>query len=800
LNPDHWQTVSSEGVRIDWKNSEATDSFEINISSDQRFDNTVIQEFVSDSSFIPELLEAGNTYFARVRAVKHSERSAWSSTIRFRVDGLNLEDRLMAYYPFNRSPEDLFNRSNGAIFGQVASVQDRFMKDKKAMYFDGEEDFIQLPENEIMTKIDRQISLSAWVNPESLGNEKGIIQRDRFWRLFLNADGAVYGNIFDEKNGEMRIWSQDRISTGEWSMVTVTYDQQYIRIYINGALSNELFYPVERIGHPLVNGVPYIGKGFANSFNDFHGAIDDVRIYDRFLTDQEVKALYDYSIIQKTATVTVHAGDRYTAENMSGILHGVFTKWDDYSSVPPHDSLIELLSPTLWRIGTADNTMYSYIEDRSDADIILAISDVYGYEVDGVDPPYLDSAAFVLHLNEIIEESKNRNYIYDLWNEPDIDFFWSGTKDQFFWTSKIMHDQIRSNLGDDVLISAPSIAYPDSNYLREFFNFALSKDLQIDVLSFHWLGPNLRDLKDFIIWCRKEFIKNDRYAPVGVKEIQVNEIVGPAYQYKPGAHLAHFQYLEEGGADGACKACWDSEDGTNTFNCWNNTLDGLLTTNTLEPRSAWWLYRKYAELGSHRYQVSIDDLHLAAIAGMGPDSTFRILVGHYAQENDLEEEDIEIHLDGIPEFLIEGSDSLFLHQYLIPNSEFNPLFAPEWISTETVNSEDRIFSTQVPTNGVVVLEWEKKENFSTTTFENAPEYNFQIYPNPTKDWINVVGNQLSQYRVALYTANGQLLDQYRSINDHLIINTADYPDGIFFLKFYNHQRELIYYHKIIKIK
>lgn len=73
------------------------------------------------------------------------------------------------------------------------------------------------------------------------------------------------------------------------------------------------------------------------------------------------------------------------------------------------------------------------------------------------------------------------------------------------------------------------------------------------------------------------FIDNPACKGVGVKRIQINEIIGPSAQYRPGEILGYFRYVEQGGADGACKACWHDIRG-------NDTLDGILTADTHAPR------------------------------------------------------------------------------------------------------------------------------------------------------------------------------------------------------------------------
>ena len=83
------------------------------------------------------------------------------------------------------------------------------------------------------------------------------------------------------------------IVVGEWVHVVALYDGRYMRIYKDGVLQNQVTtmheQPLANVGGDLV-----IGKRspIIDSFSTvFAGTLDEIRIYNRALTDREITAL-----------------------------------------------------------------------------------------------------------------------------------------------------------------------------------------------------------------------------------------------------------------------------------------------------------------------------------------------------------------------------------------------------------------------------------------------------------------------------------------------------------------------------
>jgi hypothetical protein len=88
------------------------------------------------------------------------------------------------------------------------------------------------------------------------------------------------------------------IAHNAWALVGFSYDGQTIRTFVDGKLVREVGYtggmvPTADATAPTGNYDLFWGAWRGEPDNSLHGAVDDTVIYNRALTPEEVKALYD---------------------------------------------------------------------------------------------------------------------------------------------------------------------------------------------------------------------------------------------------------------------------------------------------------------------------------------------------------------------------------------------------------------------------------------------------------------------------------------------------------------------------
>jgi len=371
-----------------------------------------------------------------------------------------------------------------------------------------------------------------------------------------------------------------------------------------------------------------------------------------------------------------------SSRSMIGFLHS-------FNDTYPAQKLIDDVAPKTWRLGgnhlsaNYRNSSLKSIRGRSITPI-LVFSDYYSSQKDGIDQLFPISAHLARY-KELVAQAYGKygnNAIYDIWNEPNHPSYWKGSEADFFNAFKVAHDVIRSLPGgDQALISGPSTAGLDKEYIQRFLTFCVNNNIKLDILSWHDFrnGDKLMQLKSDIQWAKDNWMK--KYPSLGIKKVQLNEIIGPKDQYSPLVPLMYFNALEQSGADAACKGCWPNSKGVS--NCNNNSLDGLIN-EAGQPRSIWWSYKYYNESTKGRLTSSSSSQDLIPFAYEAPDSSneIRILLANY--KNDLGAVNVSLRqLRTVPAFT--AKNSIVVELYQIPDTEEDALSGPKLVSTKTVS-------------------------------------------------------------------------------------------------------------------
>ncbi|MHB2154192.1 LamG-like jellyroll fold domain-containing protein [Calditrichota bacterium GD2] len=201
-------------------------------------------------------------------------------------------DGLVAYYPFNGNANDESGNGNdGTVYGATLTT-DRFGNENSAYYFDGYNDYIEIPNTDQISP-SNAITLSAWINFEYGGRDNPrFISKDG-----ISATGYEFITHSTSDSREItfsiksigNISSPGKYNSNEWLHLVGTYDGSQICIYINGFLVNS-----ENITGTIAqnNYSLWIGQRKYNGLDDFKGIIDDIRIYNRSLNSNEVRNLF----------------------------------------------------------------------------------------------------------------------------------------------------------------------------------------------------------------------------------------------------------------------------------------------------------------------------------------------------------------------------------------------------------------------------------------------------------------------------------------------------------------------------
>jgi hypothetical protein len=157
-----------------------------------------------------------------------------------------------------------------------------------ALSFDGNDDEVTMSDDGFPVDSEPR-TISAWINLRTNGSDDHIFS-------FGNTNDNNHTHLSSPSNGKLRMgfWFNDADSN------TVLPEDEWIHVVgvYNGAQTVELYIDGDEDATRTINeasttqpGTAYIGDSINNG-EKFNGKIDEVRLYDRALTDAEVKDLY----------------------------------------------------------------------------------------------------------------------------------------------------------------------------------------------------------------------------------------------------------------------------------------------------------------------------------------------------------------------------------------------------------------------------------------------------------------------------------------------------------------------------
>jgi type II secretory pathway pseudopilin PulG len=208
---------------------------------------------------------------------------------------------LVGYWSFDESTGTIANDlsgygNNGTMYSGTAPTDLHSTSSCKIGYcssFDGVDDYIKVSNSSSLKP--NLITIASWVNIPSLDGQYR-------WVVRTGWGGAPYFfGLNDNNKFAMVINDVSAMYTGGssitvgWHYVVGTYNGTQVKLYINGVLVWTYNYSISMNKNMLsvfVGGGDSNGDDVADS-QFWKGMIDEIRIYNRALSDQEIKALYD---------------------------------------------------------------------------------------------------------------------------------------------------------------------------------------------------------------------------------------------------------------------------------------------------------------------------------------------------------------------------------------------------------------------------------------------------------------------------------------------------------------------------
>ena len=218
---------------------------------------------------------------------------------------------LVAYYPFNGNANDASGNGNNGIVNGATLTEDRYGISNQAYNFDGTSSYIGFA-NPPITQTDSW-SIVAWINPASfdqtgiavgMGYDDGFVGNGYSLGVKMNQLYPVFDGIEDINPGFTFP------SVNQWYQIVMLRNSGTTFFYVNGVPT--IYNLTDTPQTPTAFQI-----GSSTGYRFFNGAIDDVRIYNRALSSNEVAQLFELEnpgpkITSQPTNVTVNIGDTAT--------------------------------------------------------------------------------------------------------------------------------------------------------------------------------------------------------------------------------------------------------------------------------------------------------------------------------------------------------------------------------------------------------------------------------------------------------------------------------------------------------
>jgi hypothetical protein len=212
----------------------------------------------------------------------------------------SLSNGLVGYWPFCGNANDESGNGNNGTVNGASLTTDRYGNANKAYNFNGSTNYIEVPNSNSLSNVS-DITISAWVYIDSWFQSGGegyfpILHKSNLqgqygkFALTLKNLGGI-SHLNSQENG----FSYNNWSLSVWQHVAMIFSNNRNKIYIDGVLISDV--PTGVFPNSINNSLPLvIGMDKPGLVEYSNGKIDDIGIWNRALTQQEITNLYNNNL------------------------------------------------------------------------------------------------------------------------------------------------------------------------------------------------------------------------------------------------------------------------------------------------------------------------------------------------------------------------------------------------------------------------------------------------------------------------------------------------------------------------
>ncbi len=326
----------------------------------------------------------------------------------FQVAWADLNDGLVAYYPFDGNADDESGNGNDGTVHGAALTEDRFGNADSAYLFDGygnETDSINLPHTVLDGLTD--FTTSLWIKAGNPNQKQATLlsaanqTQDNSYLVQIESDSEIEATIKNELFTNFSNKKDYDLHDNKWHHVSITRqnDTGLAHIFVDGELVESGNFPKGALS--IGEGGLMLGReqdclaGCFDPIQDLSGSLDKLMIHNRILSEAEIQELYHenaqtdcdehavYSVEKNRGKLTIPFlnvplldGMNHQPSGLFALFKGEFTQ---KNSVLPDFSMLSnrfkpvFLTPT----NEACYAVYSFQDKTLDIPFVDVGADVY---------------------------------------------------------------------------------------------------------------------------------------------------------------------------------------------------------------------------------------------------------------------------------------------------------------------------------------------------------------------------------------------------------------------------------------
>ena len=219
--------------------------------------------------------------------------TSFTDAFGLRAEAQAVKEGLVSYWTFDQADikgktvKDVWGDNDGTIIGP------KIVKGKvgEALEFDGVDDYVLVDHDGSLTFGSGDFSVDLWANPTTMGSYTGLITTDiagdQAWKIFRDVPGG--GGYFRARYGSTQS-DYPPVSAGDWHHYGYVKSKTTLTLYLDGEFVVSDACPAT---HSLVGTELAFGSYRIQNAKDglyiYNGLIDETRLYDRALSEDEVK-------------------------------------------------------------------------------------------------------------------------------------------------------------------------------------------------------------------------------------------------------------------------------------------------------------------------------------------------------------------------------------------------------------------------------------------------------------------------------------------------------------------------------